>query len=125
MSQRALIVIDVQNEYFPGGVWALPDAEKALPNILRLIGRAREAGDRVVFIHHVAPESLCTPCGAATVQGVSSLVSITSYRSRSTTAPSSPYPSCSKMLRDSIIFTGLIGRKVRDTRTSPARLSKV
>ena len=57
MSQRALIVIDVQNEYFPGGVWALPDAEKALPNILRLIGRAREAGDRVVFIQHVAPES--------------------------------------------------------------------
>lgn len=57
MSQRALIVIDVQNEYFPGGVWALPDAGKALPNILRLIDSAREAGDRVVFIQHVAPES--------------------------------------------------------------------
>ncbi|MEE8436433.1 MAG: cysteine hydrolase family protein [bacterium] len=57
MSQKALIVIDVQNEYFPGGVWALPDAEKALPNILRLIGRAREAGEPVVFIQHVAPES--------------------------------------------------------------------
>ena len=57
MSKRALIVIDVQNEYFPGGAWALPDAEKALPNILRLIGRARDAGDPVVFIQHVAPET--------------------------------------------------------------------
>ena len=35
------------------------------------------------------------------------------------------YPSCSNACRDSIIFTGLIGRKVRDTRTSPARLQRV
>ena len=36
-----------------------------------------------------------------------------------------PYPNCSSICRDSIIFTGLMGRKVRDTRTSPARLSRV
>ncbi len=33
--------------------------------------------------------------------------------------------SCSSATRESIIFTGLIGRKVRDTRMSPARLSSV
>lgn len=56
MSNKALIVIDVQKEYFPGGAWALPDAENALPNILTLIARARERGERVVFIQHVTPE---------------------------------------------------------------------
>ncbi len=58
MSQRALIVIDVQNEYFPGGAWALPDAPAALPNIQRLIARARERAEPVVFIQH------CTPPGS-------------------------------------------------------------
>ena len=57
MSQRALIVIDVQNEYFPGGAWALPDANRTLPNILRLIEQARERGEAVVFVQHVAPEN--------------------------------------------------------------------
>ncbi len=35
------------------------------------------------------------------------------------------YANCPNASRDSIIFTGLIGRKVRDTRTSPARLHRV
>ena len=56
MSEKALIVIDVQNEYFPGGALALPDAERALPNILRLIELARERGEPVVYIQHVTPE---------------------------------------------------------------------
>jgi nicotinamidase-related amidase len=56
MSERALIVIDVQNDYFPGGVWALPGAPAALPRIRRLIERARERQEPVVFIQHVTPE---------------------------------------------------------------------
>jgi hypothetical protein len=36
-----------------------------------------------------------------------------------------PHPNCSNICRDSIIFTGLMGRNVRDTRTLPARLSRV
>jgi nicotinamidase-related amidase len=55
MSQRALIVIDVQNDYFPGGAWTLPNAEKALPNILRLIAGARSRNEQVIFIQHVTP----------------------------------------------------------------------
>ena len=55
MSERALIVIDVQNDYFPGGAWALPGAERALPNIRRLIERARARQEPVVFIQHVPP----------------------------------------------------------------------
>ena len=56
MADRALIVIDVQNDYFPGGACALPGAEAALPNILRLAELARERGEAVVYIQHVTPE---------------------------------------------------------------------
>ena len=56
MSGRALIVIDVQMDYFPGGAWALPHAERALPRILKLIAGARERGEAVVFIQHITPE---------------------------------------------------------------------
>ena len=56
MAERALIVIDVQNDYFAGGAWALPDAERALPNILRLVELARERGEPVIYIQHVTPE---------------------------------------------------------------------
>ena len=55
MAERALIVIDVQNDYVPGGAWALPNAARALPNIQRLIERARERQEPVVFIQHVTP----------------------------------------------------------------------
>ena len=56
MNERALIVIDVQNDYFPGGAWALPGAPDALANILKLIANARERQEPVVFIQHVTPE---------------------------------------------------------------------
>ena len=55
MSKRALIVIDVQKEYFPGGNWSLPASEQALPNIQRLISLARERGEMVVFVRHLLP----------------------------------------------------------------------
>lgn len=49
----ALLVIDVQNEYFaPDGLWPLPDAEAALANIQRLIAAARASGVPVIHITH-------------------------------------------------------------------------
>ncbi len=51
--QPALLVIDAQQEYFaPHGRWVLPDGEKALAQIHRLIGAAREAAAPVFFITH-------------------------------------------------------------------------
>ena len=55
MARRALIVIDVQKDYFPGGVWALPAAERTLPHIVKLIERAQGLGEPIAFIQHVTP----------------------------------------------------------------------
>ncbi|GJI90221.1 cysteine hydrolase family protein [Duganella hordei] len=56
--RRALIVIDVQNEYFTGQMKIeYPPVETSLPNIGRAMDAAREAGIPVVVVRHDAPES--------------------------------------------------------------------
>lgn len=54
--RRALVVIDVQNEYFDGGLpIAYPPVSQSLPNILRAMGAAREHGIPVVVVQHETP----------------------------------------------------------------------
>lgn len=53
MSQ-VLLVIDVQNDYFPGGAFPLWNAAKVLQTTERTIRKAREKGIPVVLVQHVA-----------------------------------------------------------------------
>lgn len=52
MRAKALIVIDIQNDYFPSGDWPLTGVEKAAANAARLLSSARSANDVVVHIRH-------------------------------------------------------------------------
>ncbi|PMQ13660.1 Streptothricin hydrolase [Pseudomonas sp. AD21] len=52
MTRQALIVVDIQNDYFPQGKWPLVGAEAAADNATRLLAAFREAGDPVVHIRH-------------------------------------------------------------------------
>jgi len=56
--RRALVVIDVQNEYFAGGGLPIeyPPVEVSLPNITRAMDAARAAGTPVVVVRHHAPK---------------------------------------------------------------------
>lgn len=65
---RSLIVIDIQNDYFPGGVFPLWQAEETEARIISAIRNARENGDKVILIKHVST----APAGlfAATSSGV-------------------------------------------------------
>ena len=53
MSKRALVVIDVQNDYFEGGAFTLWNAEQALAATEKAILAAREKGVPVVCVQHV------------------------------------------------------------------------
>ncbi|MBS0450936.1 MAG: cysteine hydrolase [Proteobacteria bacterium] len=55
--RRALIVIDVQNEYFEGGGLPIeyPPITDTLPNVTRAMDAARAAGVPVVVVQHHAP----------------------------------------------------------------------
>lgn len=49
---RALLVIDVQNEYFPGGQLPITHPHDHLANILRVMDAATDAGVPVVVVQH-------------------------------------------------------------------------
>lgn len=63
---RTLLVIDIQQDYFPGGVLPLWQAEETEARIVAAIGKARAAGDRIVLVRHVsaAPKGLFAADGS-------------------------------------------------------------
>jgi len=54
---KALLVIDLQNDYFPEGAYPLWNTEATLQNIERAIQRAQAQGVGVVLIQHIADSS--------------------------------------------------------------------
>jgi nicotinamidase-related amidase len=52
MTKQALIVVDIQNDYFPGGKWPLHEMDAAADNAARLIAAARAKGELVVHVRH-------------------------------------------------------------------------
>lgn len=55
MSNRAILVVDLQNEYWPSGNFALQGIEAAAANAARIIDHARSKGDLIVNIRHEMP----------------------------------------------------------------------
>ena len=52
MPKKALIIIDMQKDYFPGGKWALDGIEAASAKAAAVLEAARAAGDLVVHVRH-------------------------------------------------------------------------
>lgn len=52
MPKRALVLIDIQNDYFPDGRWTLSGMEAAADNAAKLLANARSVGDLVVHVRH-------------------------------------------------------------------------
>ena len=50
--KRALLVVDIQNDYFPGGLWEVNGMEAAADNAARLLAASRRAGDLIVHVRH-------------------------------------------------------------------------
>lgn len=57
MNRPALIVIDLQNDYFPGGAFPLHNPDEARSSVLTAILRARQNDIPVVHVQHVADPS--------------------------------------------------------------------
>jgi nicotinamidase-related amidase len=56
--KRALLIIDVQNEYFTGNLRIeYPDVDQSLANICDAMDAARASGIPVVIVQHVGPET--------------------------------------------------------------------
>ena len=51
---RAVLVIDIQNDYFTGGALPLWQAEETEARLVAAMGKARAAGDRIILVQHVS-----------------------------------------------------------------------
>jgi nicotinamidase-related amidase len=54
ISRSALVIIDVQHFYFPGGSASLVEPERASQNASKILGSFRSKGDLVVHVRHKA-----------------------------------------------------------------------
>ena len=54
MPQTALILVDIQNDYFDGGLWPVDQMERVAHTAATVLSRARAAGDLIVHVHHEA-----------------------------------------------------------------------
>ena len=53
--KEALLVIDVQNDYFPGGTNELHNPYEAEARIIELITESRKCGRPIIYIQHINP----------------------------------------------------------------------
>jgi nicotinamidase-related amidase len=56
MSKRAIVVVDLQNEYWPTGKLPLEGIEQAAENAAKVIDKARRDGDTLIHIRHEFPD---------------------------------------------------------------------
>ncbi len=68
MSKPALLLIDLQNDYFPGGAFPLVNTEAALAAVEQAIRHAQSKGLPVVHVQHVADpaQGIAPFCGMMT-----------------------------------------------------------
>jgi len=54
MPERALLIIDIQNDYFPGGKMELEGADAAATNAAKVLAKARKEGLPVFHVRHLS-----------------------------------------------------------------------
>ncbi|MGO1118840.1 cysteine hydrolase family protein [Rhodovibrionaceae bacterium A322] len=55
MPTSALILIDIQNDYFNGGRWPVAKMQEVAANAAKLLQQARQSGQMIVHVRHEIP----------------------------------------------------------------------
>lgn len=58
--KQGLILVDIQNDYFPGGNWELVGVEPAVKNAQKLLQKFREEQSPIFHIQHISVEPEAT-----------------------------------------------------------------
>lgn len=57
MANTALILVDIQNDYFKGGAWPVDQMDRVAANARRLLEHSRRAGDTIIHVRHEMPDA--------------------------------------------------------------------
>ncbi|HHK73914.1 MAG TPA: cysteine hydrolase [Rhizobiales bacterium] len=57
MSSTALLLVDIQNDYFESGRWPVENMEEVAANAASLLAHGRETGIMIVHIRHESPSA--------------------------------------------------------------------
>lgn len=57
MTKTALILVDIQNDYFSGGLWPVDGMEHVGLKAAQLLGHAREKGVLILHVRHEIPSA--------------------------------------------------------------------
>lgn len=60
MTKQALILVDIQNDYFPGGSMELVGMEAAAENAAKILARTRNGNQPIFHIQHIAVSDTAT-----------------------------------------------------------------
>lgn len=60
MTKHALVIVDLQNDFCPGGSLAVPDGDKIVPVVNRLINTFKEAGLPIIATRDWHPADHCS-----------------------------------------------------------------
>jgi nicotinamidase-related amidase len=55
MSKTALVLVDIQNDYFASGRWPVDRMQEVAENAARLLDRSRSRGESIVHVRHEIP----------------------------------------------------------------------
>ncbi|MHA1525024.1 MAG: isochorismatase family protein, partial [Alphaproteobacteria bacterium] len=55
MPITALVLVDIQNDYFEGGRWPVDKMREVAANAARLLQHARDNGHAIIHIRHEIP----------------------------------------------------------------------
>lgn len=53
-NKSALILVDIQNDYFTGGLWPVEDMDRVAQAAARVLSDARNAGELILHVRHEA-----------------------------------------------------------------------
>ncbi len=51
---HALILVDIQNDYFTGGLWPIDNMDQVATSAAAVLAKSREAADHIIHIRHEA-----------------------------------------------------------------------
>jgi nicotinamidase-related amidase len=57
---QALLLIDIQNDYFPGGAMPLHEPLAAAANAALILSKFRERGEKIIHVQHIATRADAT-----------------------------------------------------------------